>query len=90
MSRLRACAISTSPRCAAVGIPCSAGDRRRIYLVICCCGSWLTSCRLTGWVTSMMPVGVCLIAPAASRLREGVHQMTTDRVGDDHEHDRYR
>src|SRR6516164_1954069 len=39
MSRLRACAISTSQRSAAVGIPCSGGERRFIYPVICCFGS---------------------------------------------------
>jgi hypothetical protein len=41
MARLRGCVISTSQRCAAVGIPFSAGDRYPTCLVICCFGSWL-------------------------------------------------
>ena len=72
MSRLRACAISTSQDCAAVGIACSAGDRPLTYPVICCFGSWLTGCRRTDWVTSMMRAGVCLIAPV--RLRRLVRR----------------
>src|SRR6516162_5666819 len=48
-----------------VEAPC--GDRRSTYLVICCFGSWLTGCRPTGWVTSMMRAGVCSMVRALLR-----------------------
>ena len=43
------------------------GDRRSTYLLICCFGSWLTGCRPTGWVTSMMRAGVCSMVQAPLR-----------------------
>jgi predicted site-specific integrase-resolvase len=68
MSRLRACAISTSTGFAAVGTLSVAGQRPRTFRAISCFAPSPTGCRPISWVTSMAKAGVC--STALARLRK--------------------
>ena len=67
MSRLRACAISTSARFGLVGTPCFGGGHPLTCRVIFCIAFWRIGCRPNIWVTWIVRSSGYLIARGLPR-----------------------
>ena len=70
MSRLRACAISTSASFGLVGTASFGGGHPLTCPVIFCIAFWPTSCRLNTWVTWIVRVSGYLIARGRAGHRD--------------------